>query len=83
LKRTTFIVSISLILFLYAGGIYSQVSLQGGKGLHRVLSADPVVPTDIFVHGTFSMFAEKTGPEALSKYYNANLNATVGLAKYL
>lgn len=71
------------MLCLYAGGIYSQVSLIGGKGLHRVLSAEPVTPTDIFVNGIFSMFAEKTGPEALSKYYNANLNATVGLASYL
>ena len=68
---------------MYAGGSYSQVSLYGGKGLHRVLSAEPVTPTDIFVNGTFSMFAKKTGPEALNKYYNANLNATVGLASYL
>jgi len=71
------------MLCLYAGGIYSQVSLHGGKGLHRVLSAEPVNPTDIFINGTFSMFAEKTGPETLSKYYNANLNATVGIATYL
>ena len=83
LKRITFIIIIMMILCLYAGGVYSQVSLHGGKGLHRVLSAEPVNPTDIFVNGNFSMFAEKTGPEALSKYYNANLNATVGIAKYL
>ena len=83
MKRISFIIINSLILCLYAGGIYSQVSLHGGKGLHRVLSAEPVNPTDIFVNGTFSMFAEKTGPEALNKYYNANLNTTVGLANYL
>lgn len=83
MKRTTFITIISLILCLYAGGVYSQISLHGGKGLHRVLSAEPVNPTDIFVNGTFSVFAEKTSEETLSKYYNANLNATVGLAKYL
>jgi hypothetical protein len=81
LKRITFIVGITFCFFF--GEVYSQVTMHGGKGLHRVLSAEPVLPTDIFVKGTFSMFAEKTGPETLSKYYNANLNATVGLAKYL
>lgn len=65
------------------GGVYSQVSIYGCKGLHRVLEAEPVNPTDIFVNGAFSMFIEKTGMESLSKYYNANLNATVGIAKYL
>lgn len=55
----------------------------GGKGLFRVLSADPVNPTDIFVNATFSMFFEKIGEESLAKYYHINLNSTAGLAKYL
>ncbi len=82
LKRITFII-ISFAFILNSGGVYSQVSMHGGKGLFRVLSAEPINPTDIFVNGTFSMFFEKTGPENLAKYYHANLNGTVGLAKYL
>jgi len=82
LKRITFVI-ISIALCLYSGGVYSQVSINGGKGLFRVLSAEPVNPTDIFVNGTFSTFIEKTGPENLAKYYSSNLNATVGLAKYM
>lgn len=82
LKRITFII-ISITICFYAGGVNSQVSKYGSKGLFRVLSAEPVNPTDIFVNGSLSMFFEKTGPENLAKYYNVNLNATVGLAKYL
>lgn len=81
LKRTIFIIIIALCL--KSEGVYSQISMYGGKGLFRVLSAEPVNPTDIFVNGTLSSFVKKTGPENLAKYYNANLNTTVGLAKYL
>ncbi len=77
------IFAIVITFCLESGGSYSQVSMQGGKGLFRVLSAEPVNATDIFVNGTFSSFAEKIGPESLAKYYNVNLNATVGLAKYM
>lgn len=62
---------------------YSQVTMTGGKGLYRVLSAEPVNATDIFVKGTFSTFIEKVGVENLAKYYNANLSGTVGLANNL
>lgn len=82
-RRITFIIIINIALCLYAGGVYSQVTMYGGKGLFRVLSAEPVNPTDIFINGTLSMYFNKVGPEALEKYYNVNLNATVGLAKYL
>lgn len=57
--------------------------MYGGKGLNRVLTADPVNPTDIFVNSNFSMFAKKTGPETLAKYFSVNLNATFGIARYL
>ncbi len=82
LKRLTFFVIVIVICLSNSWG-YSQVSMQGGKGLFRVLSAEPVNATDIFVNAAFSTFVEKTGAESLAKYYNANLNATVGLAKYL
>lgn len=67
----------------YAGWGNAQVTMHGGKGMYRVQSAEPVNATDIFVNGTLSAFMEKTGPENLAKYYNINLNGTVGLASYL
>jgi len=82
LKKICF-VTLVVTIFLKTGWGYSQVTMHGGKGLFRILSAEPVNATDIFVNGTFSAFIEKTGPENLSKYYNINLNATVGLASYL
>jgi len=82
LKRITFI-TFGIIQLIYAGGIYSQVTMNGGKGLFRVLSAETVNSTDIFVNGTFSAFYTKTGPEALAKYYCVNLNGTAGIAKKL
>jgi len=57
--------------------------MHGGKGLFRVLSAEPVNTTDIFVNSAFSAYFEKVGPENLAKYYSANLNVTIGLARYL
>jgi hypothetical protein len=81
LKRVTFVICLMLI-FVFTS-VYSQVSMHGGKGLYRVLSAEPVNPTDIFVSGTFSSYFIKTGPETMAKYYSAHLNTTVGLAKYL
>lgn len=71
-----------MVLCFYVGGVYSQISIYGGKGLFRTLSAEPIAPTDIFLHGTFSSFMEKTAPEKLAKYHHAYLNATFGLARY-
>jgi len=79
-KRTIFILVISL--FVFSTG-FAQVALQGGRGLMRVLSADVINPTDIYVSSYFSMYFEKTGPESMAKYYRANLNGTFGLSKYL
>ena len=79
LKKVTFV--ICLMLTFVVTSVYSQVSMQGGKGLFRVLSAEPVNPTDIFVSGSFSSYFIKTGPQTLAKYYAAHLNSTVGLAK--
>lgn len=79
LKRIiVFICSITLLT-----PAYSQVAFHGGKGLFRVLEAEPVTPADIFVNANFSTYFEKTGPEQMAKYYNANINATVGIAHYL
>lgn len=84
LKRNTFIIFIiALVFFSFSEKVYSQVSMFGGKGLWRVLSAEPVNPTDIFVGANISTFFEQTGPEQLAKYYAVNLHATVGLAHYL
>jgi len=83
LKRSFCILAILLFLL---GGAYkspSQVTFTGGKGLGRVLSADPVKPTDIFLSGNVSTYQVQTGPATLSKYYLSNLNTTVGLASYL
>lgn len=74
---------ISLIFALGVANVFSQVAMQGGKGLFRVLSAEPVNPTDIFVSGVFSSYFIKTSPQTMAKYYSAHVNATVGLAKYL
>jgi len=79
----TIFLAILLTLVLQAGEGSAQVTMHGGKGNYRVQSADPVNPSDIFVNGTLSAFMEKTGPENLAKYYNVNLNMTVGLASYL
>ncbi len=81
--KRIFIIAIAVMFCLKTEWGYSQVTMSGGKGLFRVLSAEPVNATDIFVNGTFSTFFEKAGPEILAKYYNVNLNATIGLAKYM
>ena len=73
----------SLMLTFGFTSVYSQVAMRGGKGLFRVLSADPVNPTDIFANANFSSYFIKTAPQSMAKYYIANLNATVGLARYL
>lgn len=82
LKRMI-IIAITVLFCLKTDWGYSQVTMSGGKGLFRVLTAEPVNATDIYVNSTFSAFFEKVGPENLAKYYNANVNATVGLAKYM
>jgi len=82
LKRILFLL-IGIVSLFNVTYVDSQVSMHGGKGLFRILEAEPVNPTDIFVSGNFSLFFEKTGPEQLAKYYNSNLNATFGVAKYL
>lgn len=76
----TFIIIV--VLCLCCGGVHAQVSMYGGKGMFRTLSAEPITPTDIFVHGTFSSFMEKTAPQSLAKYHHIHLNATIGLARY-
>lgn len=81
LRRIAFVSCV--ILTVVATNVHSQVSMLGGKGLFRVLAAEPVNPTDIFVSGSFSSYFKKTGPQTLAKYYSANINATVGLAKWL
>ena len=62
---------------------YGQVTMKGGRGLWRVLSADVIAPTDIYVNGNFSGYFEKTGPEKLAKFYTLYINGTFGIAKYL
>ena len=57
--------------------------MTGGKGLCRVFDAEPITATDIFVSSNFSIFMEDKHPPSLTKYYSANLNVTVGLARYL
>ncbi len=79
-------IKILLVLFVmifYSGQAYSQVSMTGGKGLCRVLSADPITPTDIYLSWNISTFMEQTSKTTLSKYYLSNLNLTFGLASYL
>ena len=72
---------ICILLIVQQG--YSQVSFTGGKGLARVLSADLVRASDIYVNWNLSTFMKQTSPSTLSKYYRSNLNVTVGMASYL
>lgn len=83
LKRNTYILIFTLVLFFTFEKVYSQVSMYGGKGLWRVLSAEPINPTDIFVGANFSAYFEKTGPEQLAKYYSSYFHVSVGLASNL
>lgn len=80
IKRSMiFILVISHLLFSRG---FAQVALQGGRGLMRVLSADVINPTDIYISSYLSMYLEKTGPQRMAKYYRVNLNGTFGLSKY-
>ena len=74
---------ICVMFCLYFGRVDAQVSMTGGKGLFRVLSAEPVTPADIFVNATASSYVKKVGAEQLAKYYCGNVNATIGLANYM
>ncbi|OQX96234.1 hypothetical protein B6I21_01415 [candidate division KSB1 bacterium 4572_119] len=82
MKKILYIFVLMQFSFL-SGGLYSQVATTGGKGLAKVLSADPVKAADIFVNWNASTFMEQTSRTTLSKYYRSDLNVTVGLASYL
>lgn len=82
LKRINFLLVLVMIIALNVKGI-SQISTTGGKGMAKVLSADPVRATDIFVNWNVSTFMKQTSQSTLSKYYLSNLNITVGMARYL
>ncbi|MBD3288758.1 hypothetical protein GF337_08155 [candidate division KSB1 bacterium] len=47
----------------------------------RILSANVITPTDLYVSSNFSTYFEKVGPEQLAKFYSMNLSATYGLSK--
>lgn len=83
IKRSKIFLFIFFISFVYITSGFSQVTMYGGRGLMRLLSANVITPADIYVNGYFSMYFEKTGPEQLAKFYSVNLNATVGLSRYL
>ncbi|NOZ62689.1 MAG: hypothetical protein GXO74_13540 [Calditrichaeota bacterium] len=73
-----------LILFLgFNSAVHSQIGLTGGKGMLRVLSADPIKPADIIVQWNISTYMKQASKTVLAKYYRSNLNVTVGLAHYL
>lgn len=63
--------------------VFSQIGMHGGRGLMRILSANVITPTDLYVGSNFSMYFEKVGPEQLAKYYAMNVNATYGLTENL
>ena len=71
------------LIFSIAPASYSQIGLTGGKGLLRVLSADPIKPADILVSLNVSTYMKQASKASLTKYYRSNLNVTVGLAHYL
>lgn len=83
LKKFIFILFVSFIV-LSVEEAKSQISITGGKGLCRVLEADPITPADIFLNTNITSFMEQEGQSvALAKYYRFNINLTVGLANYL
>jgi len=82
LKKLIIIIFLSSVLFFFKGGM-SQISFTGGKGLCRVLEADPITPTDIFLNANITSFMQQGTSVALTKYHTLNINLTVGLAKYL
>ncbi len=55
----------------------------GGKGLCRVLEADPISPADIYVSGRWTDFMKEGQTIALIKYNRLDVNLTVGVARYL
>ena len=64
---------------LFSGAVHAQVTMEGGRGLLRVQSANVVGVGDIYVSGVFSNYFEKIAKEKLSKYYYLALNGTIGL----
>ncbi len=72
-----------VLFFVFLAPAHGQIGLTGGKGMLRVLSAEPVKPADIFVHWNVSTYMKQAGKASLAKYYRSNLNVTVGLAHYL
>ncbi|MBC8181648.1 hypothetical protein H8E88_11050 [candidate division KSB1 bacterium] len=70
------------LIFTNAG--LCQISYSGGKGLYKVLEADPIRAADIYFSTNMSSFMrEEPGAKVLTKYFNFNTNLTVGLANYL
>jgi hypothetical protein len=82
IKSMKILVSTLLVIVFTANWSNSQVTMRGGRGLHRILSAEVVAPADIYLNSYFSMYFIKTGPERMAKYYSFYLNGTVGLSKY-
>ena len=81
LKKLT---GIFCFVFILASAGISQISVIGGKGLSRVLEADPITATDIFLSTNVTSFMKQHGSSvALTKYHRFNINLTVGLANYL
>ena len=78
LKRFTVVAL--LIMATKATMAYSQVTMQGGRGLLHVHSANVVNPADIYVNTIYSNFFEKIRPEKLATYHTLYLNGTIGLA---
>ena len=74
---------ILVLLFGFNSIVHSQIGLTGGKGMLRVLSADPVKPADIIVQWNVSTYMKQASKASLAKYYRSNLSATFGLAHYL
>ncbi len=70
-----------LLLFGINHQVFPQIGMNGGRGLMRVLSANVITPTDMYVGSNLSLYFEKVGPEQLSKFYAMNLNATYGLTQ--
>jgi len=83
LKKLILLFSVVFLLIFTTTSI-SQISYHGGKGLYKVLEADPIRATDIYFCANMSSFMrEDPGSNVLTKYFNFNTNLTLGLANYL
>lgn len=81
MKINHFFIGLIFFCLVITSVASSQTTINGGRGLFRVFSAEVIGSADLYSNFFFSTFMKKEFKNSLTKDHTANLGLTFGFAK--